>query len=110
LRQDWPFFQQRGAHLVVICPEWFKTVQRFWEQEALPFPGVADPDHRIARLYGQEVSLLKLGRMPALFLVDGAGSIRWLHYASWQSDIPPTEVLLAALNSLGPDGGGGAAQ
>jgi peroxiredoxin Q/BCP len=32
--------------------------------------GVPDADGKLANLFGQEWKLLKLGRMPALFVID----------------------------------------
>ena len=45
----------------------------------LPFEGLPDPKARVLKLYGQEVKLIKLGRMPALVIVDKAGLARFVH-------------------------------
>ena len=47
------------------------------------------------KLYGQEVNLFKLGRMPAQVLIDKAGVARYVHYGHNMSDIPKNEELLA---------------
>ena len=39
----------------------------------MPFTGIPDPKHKIADLYGQEVSITKLGRMPAQMVIDKQG-------------------------------------
>ena len=100
LRQDYAQFTARDAEILVVSPEDLKAVQSFWLRERLPFPGLADPDHRVANLYGQEVSLLKLGRMPELAIVDRSGVIRYAHHASSMSDIPTTKTLLDVLDQL----------
>jgi len=65
--------------------------------------------HRIAlntqlKLYGQEVNLFKLGRMPAQVIVDRMGQARYVHYGHSMSDIPPNEELLALLDELNQGG------
>ena len=47
------------------------------------------------KLYGQEVNLFKLGRMPAQVLIDKAGVTHHIHYGHSMSDIPKNEELLA---------------
>jgi len=46
------------------------------------------------------VSLLKLGRMPELAIVDRGGVIRYAHHASSMSDIPTSKTLLDVLDQL----------
>jgi peroxiredoxin Q/BCP len=71
LRQDYDEFVARDAEVLVIGPDGPRAFQRTWQQESFPFPGLADPQHRVAEAYNQEVNLLKLGRMP-LIVVDSA--------------------------------------
>jgi len=66
----------------------------------MPFVGTADPKHVIANLYGQKVKLLKLGRMPALMVIDKEGKIRYQHYGDSMSDIPSNEEILSLLDNL----------
>ncbi len=66
----------------------------------MPFPAVADPEHRVADLLGQEVQLLKLGRMPAVLVVDADGIVRAAWYGQSMRDIPSVEEVFAVLDSL----------
>ena len=66
----------------------------------MPFVGLADHDHTVASLYGQQVSILKFGRMPALIVVDREGRIRYQHYGDSMSDIPLDETILSLLDDL----------
>ncbi len=66
----------------------------------MPFAGLADPKHSVAEIYGQQVKLLKFGRMPALMLVDKKGHIRFKHYAENMRDYPALPDLLSALDEL----------
>ncbi len=101
--QDYPEFAARGAEVVAVGPDSRDAFREYWNKEGLPFVGLADPDHAVAGLYRQEVSLLKLGRMPALLVVDRAGQVRYQHYASSMSDIPSNAEVLAELDRLGED-------
>lgn len=100
LRQDYPQFVQRDAEIVVVGPEDRRAFADYWRKESLPFVGLPDPDHTVANRYGQEVKLLKLGRMPALMVVDKQGTVRYQHYGNSMQDIVPNRELLALLDSL----------
>jgi peroxiredoxin Q/BCP len=66
----------------------------------LDFVGLPDPKHTVLKLYGQEVKLFKLGRMPAQVIVDKQGQARYVHYGHSMSDIPTNDELLAILEQL----------
>jgi peroxiredoxin len=100
LRQDYDEFVARDAEVLVIGPDGPRAFQRTWEKEAFPFPGLADPQHTVADVYNQEVNLLKLGRMPALIVVDRQGQIRFEHYGESMSDIPLDQEVLELLDEL----------
>ena len=91
---------KRNAEVIVIGPEGPEAFAKYWEKEQLPFVGLPDPEHFVLKLYGQEVNLFKLGRMPAQVIVDRDGFVRWIHYGHSMSDIPSNEELLALLDSL----------
>ena len=100
MRQDYADFVSRGAEVLIVGPDGPRAFQRTWEKEAFPFPGLADPRHTVADLYRQEVNLLKLGRMPAVLVVDKAGQIRYQHYGESMSDIPLNQEMLEFLDRL----------
>ena len=100
MRQDYDEFVARDAEVLVIGPDGPRAFQRTWEKETFPVPGLADPQHKVADAYGQEVSLVKLGRMPALILVDKSGQIRFEHYGESMSDIPLNRKVLELLDEL----------
>ena len=68
-------------------------------KDSLPPVGLADPERTAANRCGQKVGLLKLGRMPALMVIDKAGEVRFRRHAGATFDIPPNRQVLAA-----PDG------
>ncbi len=100
LRQDNEEFAKRDAVLIAIGPENTGTFADWWRKHEMPFIGLPDPTHSVAKLYGQEVKLLKLGRMPAQAIVDKKGLIRYVHYGQSMSDIPENGELLAKLDML----------
>ena len=95
LRQDYPQFVARDIEVVVVDPEDARAFAAYWQKESLPFIGLPDPTHSVLKLYGQEVNLFKLGRMPAQVLIDKAGVARFVHYGHSMSDIPRNEEILA---------------
>ena len=100
MRQDHDKFIARDVEILVIGPEGPAAFARYWEKEALPFTGLPDPRHSVIKLYGQEVKLFKLGRMPAQILVDKAGIARYVHYGESMQDILLNEQLLALADKL----------
>ena len=105
LRQDYDKFAGRDAEILVVGPDSEQAFRDYWQKEDLPFIGLADPAHSVARRYGQEVKLLKLGRMPALMVIDKAGQVHYSHYGGAMSDIPPNAQILAILDELNREGG-----
>jgi len=100
LRQDYQEFVSRDAKVVVVGPDTESAFRDFWQKEDMPVIGLADPSHTIAKRYGQEIKLLKMGRMPALMVIDKAGVVRYKHYGDAMSDIPPSSEILAVLDAL----------
>ena len=95
LRQDYPQFVARDIEVVVVGPEDARAFSDCWQKESLPFIGLPDPKASVLKLYGQEVNLFKLGRMPAQVLIDKAAVARFVHYGHSMSDIPKNEEILA---------------
>jgi len=101
LRQGYERFRSRGAEVVVVGPESGKAFEEYWEQNALPFIGLPDPEHKVLKLYGQQVRLFKLGRLPAQVIIDKGGTVRYVHYGHSMRDIPSNEALLRILDGMG---------
>ena len=94
LRQDYQRFLTLDIEIVVIGPEGAESFRKYWKKEDLPFIGLPDPKHKILKLYGQEVKLFKLGRMPAQMLIDKFGMLRYVHYGHSMADIPLNEDIM----------------
>jgi peroxiredoxin len=100
LRQDYDQFVERGAAILVLGPDGPNAFRRYWEDNEIPFSGMADIRSKVAEKFDQEVNMFKLGRMPAIFVIDRSGHIRYRHYASNMSDYPENAELLAVLDQI----------
>ena len=105
LRSEYTSFVERQAEVIAIGPEDAAAFKDYWDKHEMPFPGIADPQHVTANRYGQEVKVLRLGRMPALFVIDREGLIRFSHRGQSMSDIPANADVLALLDELKREGG-----
>ena len=100
LRREYQKFVAKGAEVIAVGPEKVEDFAHFWRGNKMPFPGIPDPRHVIAKLYGQQVKPLKWGRMPALVIIDKQGRMRYRHYGDSMSDIPSDEEILAMLDDF----------
>ena len=100
LRQDHERFKAADTAIVVIGPEKARSFRAYWQKNGLEFVGLPDPKHEVLKLYGQEVNLFKLGRMPAQVLIDRNGIARFVHYGHSMSDIPANDEILALSDAI----------
>jgi peroxiredoxin len=100
LRQDFTKFVERDTEIIVVGPEKAQAFAEYWQKHNLPFIGLPDPTSSVLKLYGQEVNLFKLGRMPAQVIIDRAGVARFVHYGHSPNDIPANDELLGILDVL----------
>jgi peroxiredoxin Q/BCP len=94
LRQGYQQFVALNTEILVVGPEAAAAFGQYWLQEDLPFVGLPDPQQTVLKLYGQEVKLFKLGRLPAQMLIDTSGTLRYVHYGHSMADIPANEEIL----------------
>lgn len=100
LRQEYQEFEKRQTTVIVVGPDDAEAFKTLWKEHDLPFIGLPDPKASVLKLYGQEVNLFKLGRMPAQVIVDKDGTARYVHYGHEMSDIPANAELLSLLDSI----------
>jgi len=91
---------ERDSVILAIGPDSREAFAEYWKEHDMPFIGLPDPDHSVAEAYRQEVNLLKLGRMPAVLIVDRQGRIQYQHYGRSMSDIPANSALFEVLDGL----------
>ncbi len=100
LRRDHDEFEARKTAVVVVGPDSEAAFQSYFAENDLPFYGLPDPKYTVLKLYGQEVNLFKLGRMPAQILIDKDGVARYVHYGKQMSDIPRNDKILALIDEI----------
>ena len=100
LRQDYDQFVAQDTEIIVVGPEDKNAFASYWQENDLPFVGLPDPNHTVLKLYGQEVSLFKLGRQPAQVSIDTKGQVRFVHYGHDPSDIPANAEILDLLQEM----------
>ena len=106
LRQDYDEFVKRETKIIIVGPEDAEAFKKYWQDNDLPFIGLPDPKASVLKLYGQEVNLFKLGRMPAQVIVDKSGVARYVHYGHSMSDIPENGELFSLLDEINGEKGG----
>ena len=79
-RDDWEEYQRRGAVVLGVSPDDVDSHVRFRQKYELPFTLLADPDHRVADLYGAwgEKNLYGkkyIGVIRSTFVIDPDGII-----------------------------------
>jgi peroxiredoxin len=100
LRDGYSEFVSRGVVVLAVGPNDETTFKRYWKNERIPFVGLPDPDHGVARMYRQEVNLFKLGRMPLSCIIDSKGYVRYVHYGASMRDIATNDELLQVIDEL----------
>jgi peroxiredoxin len=100
LRQDQELFRARNAAVLILGPDGPNAFRKFWQEKEMPFIALPDLRSRVASRYEQEVNLFKLGRMPALFVIDKDGMVRFAHYGDSMSDIPENQAVLSIIDTL----------
>jgi thioredoxin-dependent peroxiredoxin len=63
IRDTWAEFQRLGVTVLGVSPDSAESHRRFREKFSLPFPLLADPDHRVAEAYGVWVEKKNYGRI-----------------------------------------------
>ena len=100
LHQDYDKFIEKETEIVAIGPEKADGFKKFWKDNNLRFHGIPDDTLSVLKLYGQEVNIFKLGRMPAQMLVDKNGILRYIHYGHSMKDIPDNLEMFNLIDSL----------
>ena len=100
LRDGYEEFTRRGAEILAVGPNSPTAFEQYWENEKIPFVGLPDPDHSVAKMYRQEVNIFKLGRMPLNCVIDSKGYVRFVNYGASMADIPTNEEFMQVIDEL----------
>lgn len=93
-------FKEFNAVLYAILPDDFENAQKFEANFAKKFPIYYDDKKNVNKMLKQEVKPLKLGRMPALLIIDKQGIIKYSYYSDSMEDIPDNEELFQTLKEI----------
>lgn len=104
MRQDYQQFVYRGAVILALGPDGPNAFKKFWQEQDMPFIGLADIRSAVASQYHQEVNWLKAGRMPAVLVIDKQGMIRFTQYGENMSDIPENTEVLELIDKINLEG------
>lgn len=97
LERAYPRVRSEGAELAAITVAPLDQVRAGKQELGLTFPVLADPDHLVAERYGVYDRLGDGLAGPAVFVLDGAGRIRWRYVGSQVGDRPAAREVLAQL-------------
>lgn len=101
MRQEEIKLAELDIEVLVVGPESSDSFRNFWEKESMPFTGLPDPNHSVMNLYGQQVKIFKLGRMPAQMLITKDGILKFVYYGNSMADIPGlSEIEKAVINNI----------
>jgi peroxiredoxin Q/BCP len=92
-------FESVGAQVLALSPQGVESHERFAGKLQLGFPLLADTDKKVAQSYG---TLGPLGfPRRSVFVIDGAGVVRYAHRAIAGLTYRPTDELVAAVRAAG---------
>ena len=100
MRDDYERFTALGAEVLAISAESPARSEAYLRSHPVPYPTLVDEDHKVFDAYDVTSRLISLGQRPALFVIDGEGTVRFEEVGAQQYNIPPDEKVLGVLESL----------
>jgi peroxiredoxin Q/BCP len=100
LLQDYQKYAESNTEVIVIGPESAEEFAKWWQEHKMPFIGIADPNHSIAKLFGQEIRLFYGGRLPAMVVIDKDFKIRASYLSGSPSDMPSDDEVLSLIAKI----------
>ena len=100
-RDDYSAYEKAGVTILGVSPDSVKSHVKFKEKFGLPFPLLADKDHKICELYGVWALKKMMGReymgvLRTTFLIDAEGKIEQVY-----EQVKPAEHSAELLAKLG---------
>jgi peroxiredoxin len=100
LRDRHAEFEERGAQVLAIAPDTLENGRRYFQDNAIPFSCLPDPDRQVFRRYDVKSAMVSLGQRPGLFIIDEVGVVRYAHLGWQQWEIPSVDETLEQLDAL----------
>jgi peroxiredoxin Q/BCP len=102
LREQYRELRRAGAEVLAVSVDTPEESAALKERLAVPLPILSDPGHCVIDRYGvfheDEPRGHSIAR-PSLFVIDGAGQIRYTYVGLRPSDRPDTATLLHLLSA-----------
>jgi peroxiredoxin Q/BCP len=102
LAEDFEKFEAEQTILypiLVDTPKHAADMSRIYAKRK--YPVYSDTEDEVAKtILHQEFKILKLGRMPALLVVDKQGIIQYAYYGDNMHDIPSNEEILEVIKKI----------
>ena len=93
-------FHERKATLLAVAPDTLEVARTYFEINEIPFPCLPDPDRKVFRQYDVKSAIVSLGQRPGLFVIDGAGVVRYAYLGWQQYEIPSVDETLRQIDAL----------
>ena len=100
MTDEYQQFIDAGIEVIAIAPENAEHARAFVDEHGIPFPCLADADHRIYDAYQVESNSLSLGQRPGLFIMDRDGVVRYAYIGSQQWQIPRNADVLEVCRGI----------
>jgi peroxiredoxin len=95
--------KERGGRLVAIAADKVSDSRRVAERLALPFDVLSDADLKVIREYGlffHEPHVNLDCALPAHFLIDKSGVIRWRYISPRSNERPDPQAVIEEIKKL----------
>ena len=103
MRLDLPRYAAAGVQPIVVSTQHPDAALRWLKDNPQPFPWLFDTARSMVKSYGvyNRISY-DAWRMahPAAVLIDLRGTVRFVYHCTHQWDVPPSKVMLGALERL----------
>jgi len=103
IERNMPELEKRGARAVAIMAQDPARMQEYLKSHSHPFPVLADTGRKVVKEYGVYVRAnlesINIAR-PANFVLDAAGTIRFIHISSVQIEFASFDDILATLDTI----------
>ena len=99
MRDDIEQFRSAGAQVIAVAPDTVEGVAKFVQDNAYPFPLLADREHKVFDAYDVASRLMSLGQRPAVFIIGRDGVVRYDSVGTQQWQIPSNANVLDELMS-----------
>jgi peroxiredoxin len=97
LQSNYQQFQERQTEIIALAVQDVAQAQNMAQITGVPYPILADPDHRIVDAYGVYNLLGDGVATPAVFIIDKAGQIVWSYIGQNINDRPSSQTILENL-------------